>query len=225
MAAMRKRLLLLGPPGSGKGTQAERLSQALGVPVLGTGDLLRDAIARGTELGLKAKEFVDSGRLVPDDIIIQVMRERMQAEDAREGFILDGFPRTVPQAEGLDRILRELGYELQCVLEIAVDEEAVVERMVNRRICPSCGKVYNLKSSPPAKDSVCDDCGAALIQRSDDRPETIRERMRVYRESTAPLREFYEERGLLRTVDGNGSVEEVFGRILEVLENGGDSKG
>ncbi|MBD3336518.1 MAG: adenylate kinase [Candidatus Eisenbacteria bacterium] len=209
-----KRVILLGPPGSGKGTQAERLRERLEVPILGTGDILRAEIADDSELGRKAKEYVDSGRLVPDGLIIEMMRGRLSRKDARQGFILDGFPRTVEQAEGLDEILAGLEMKLERVIEIAVDPEVVVQRMSARRVCRNCGRVYNAIHNPPEKEGVCDSCGGEVVQRSDDNPETIRQRLEVYRTNTEPLIAYYEKRGVLRHIDGEGSVDEIQERLL-----------
>jgi len=211
------RLVLFGPPGAGKGTQAKKLKARFGIPQISTGDILREARRKGTELGRKAAEYMDRGELVPDEIILGLVRERLSQMDCRDGFVLDGFPRTIPQAEGLERILEEMGKPLDKVVSLAVPDEVIVERLSARRICERCGQEYNLKTRPPNKDRVCDLCGGKLIQRPDDVPDTIRERLRVYREKTEPLRNFYLKRGLWVEVDGVGDVEEVFERIGRVL--------
>ena len=211
------RLVLFGPPGAGKGTQAKKLKARFGIPQISTGDILREARRKGTELGRKAAEYMDRGELVPDEIILGLVRERLSQMDCRDGFVLDGFPRTIPQAEGLERILEEMGKPLDKVVSLAVPDEVIVERLSARRICERCGQEYNLKTRPPNKDQVCDLCGGKLIQRPDDVPDTIRERLRVYREKTEPLRNFYLKRGLWVEVDGVGDVEEVFERIGRVL--------
>jgi len=211
------RLVLFGPPGAGKGTQAKKLKARFGIPQISTGDILREARRKGTELGRKAAEYMDRGELVPDEIILGLVRERLSQMDCRDGFVLDGFPRTIPQAEGLERILEEMGKPLDKVVSLAVPDEVIVERLSARRICERCGQEYNLKTRPPNKDQVCDLCGGKLIQRPDDVPDTIRERLRVYREKTEPLRNFYLKRGLWVEVDGVGDVEEVFERIGRAL--------
>jgi len=218
-----KRILLLGAPGSGKGTQAEGLCARLGIPVLGSGNLLRAEIARESDLGTAAKRFVESGKLVPDELIVAMMKRRMEKPDARKGFLLDGFPRTLNQAESLDRILDELGVRLECVLEIDVDEEMVIGRMSSRRICEANGHVFNLLTHPPKRSGVCDHCGGRLVTRADDRPETIRQRLEVYRRNTEPLIRYYESRGVLRKLDGTGSVEEVLDRAVHVLSEPSES--
>ncbi|RKY61704.1 MAG: adenylate kinase [Candidatus Latescibacterota bacterium] len=211
------RLVLFGPPGAGKGTQAKKLKARFGIPQISTGDILREARRKGTELGRKAAEYMDRGELVPDEIILGLVRERLSQMDCRDGFVLDGFPRTIPQAEGLERILEEMGKPLDKVVSLAVPDEVIVERLSARRICERCGQEYNLKTRPPNKDQVCDLCGGKLIQRPDDVPDTIRERLRVYREKTEPLRNFYLKRGLWIEIDGVGDVEEVFERIGRAL--------
>ena len=210
-------MILFGPPGAGKGTQAKKLQAALGIPQISTGDILREARRQGTELGRRAAEYMDQGELVPDEVILGLVRERLSQPDCRDGFVLDGFPRTILQAEGLEGILEETGRPLDRVVSLAVPDEVIVERLSARRVCGRCGQEYNLKTRPPRRDEVCDRCGGELVQRPDDRPETIRERLRVYREKTEPLRSFYRERGLWAEVDGVGGVEEVFVRVRRAL--------
>ncbi len=212
------RLILLGPPGAGKGTQAKRLIERYGIPQISTGDILRAAVREGTELGRKAKQYMDAGQLVPDEVVIGIIRERLKEADCAKGFILDGFPRTVPQAEALKSVLAELGQALDHVVSIEVPDEDLVERLTGRRTCRSCGAMYHIKFSPPKQEGICDRCGGELYQRDDDREETIRARLKVYHEQTAPLVEFYEREGLLRRIDGVGSVDEIYRRILGVLE-------
>ncbi|HID10767.1 MAG TPA: adenylate kinase [Candidatus Latescibacteria bacterium] len=211
------RLVLFGPPGAGKGTQAKKLQTKLGIPQISTGDILREARRQGTELGRRAAEYMDQGELVPDEVILELVRERLSQPDCRDGFVLDGFPRTIPQAEGLEGILEEMGRPLDRVVSLTVPDEVIVERLSARRVCGRCGQEYNLKTCPPRWDEVCDRCGGELVQRPDDRPETIRERLRVYKEKTEPLGSFYRERGLWAKVDGVGGVEEVFGRVRRAL--------
>ncbi|GAB4261773.1 adenylate kinase [Deferrisoma sp.] len=212
------RLILLGPPGAGKGTQAKRLIERYGIPQISTGDILRAAVRDGTELGRKAKEYMDAGKLVPDEVVIGIIEERLQEPDCAKGFILDGFPRTVPQADALGEVLGKLGQAIDHVVSIEVPDEELVERLTGRRTCRGCGAMYHVKFTPPAKDGVCDKCGGELYQRDDDREETIRSRLKVYHDQTAPLVEYYEKAGLLRRVPGQGSVDEIYQRILEVLE-------
>lgn len=204
--------MLLGAPGAGKGTQAKRLVARMGVPQISTGDMLRAAVANGTELGLRAKAFMDGGQLVPDELVIGIVRERLSAADCAKGYILDGFPRTVEQAEALDAFA-----PLDRVVEIEVDPEDVVERLSGRRTCKACGAIYHVVHTPPAVEGVCDACGGALYQRSDDQEASIRERLVEYAKKTEPLSRWYEERGLLARVEGKGSPGEVYGRIAAVL--------
>ncbi len=211
------RLVLVGPPGSGKGTQSEWMKKDLGIPQLSTGDMLRDAVARGTELGKRVKDYLESGRLVPDEVILDLMRERLEEPDAQKGFILDGFPRTVGQAEGLEQMLEAKGLSLDRVIEIRVGDDEIVRRLTSRRVCPKCKAVYNLHYKPPKKEGVCDVCGTELIQRDDDKEETIRQRLEVYRKQTAPLIDFYEKRGLLLVVDGNKGSDSARLQIRKAL--------
>ncbi len=211
-------LILLGAPGAGKGTQAKMIAEKYGLAHIATGDILREAVAKGTELGKKAKEYMDRGELVPDEIVIGIVKERLKEPDCQKGFILDGFPRTLPQAEALDKMLEELGMKIDAVINIAVPEEEVVRRIAYRRTCKKCGAVYHLIYAPPKEDNKCDKCGGELYQREDDKEETVRERYRVYRERTEPLIEYYRKKGLLYEVDGTKSIEEVFKQIEETLK-------
>ena len=211
-------LILLGPPMSGKGTQASRLSLLLGVPQISSGDLFRDNIKNQTDLGKKAKAFIDRGDLVPDEVTIGMVAQRLSEPDCAEGALLDGFPRTIPQAEELDRILMGLGTSLTGVLSIGVPEDVLVERAGGRRICRSCGKSYHLTFNPPAQDGLCDYDGGELYQREDDLPETVRQRLAVYHQQTSPLSMLYLERGLLREINGNQPIDEVAADIARVVE-------
>jgi adenylate kinase len=205
-----RRLLMLGPPGVGKGTQAQRLVEKLGVPQISTGMMLRDAVAAKTAVGLAAQAVMARGDLVSDEIVIAVAEQRLAAPDARRGFILDGFPRTVPQAEALDGALAELGRRVDRVVVLQADDEVLVKRLAGRRSCPNCGAVYNVHFNPPAAEGVCDRCGHALVHRSDDTPETVRNRLEVYRAQTEPLIRFYEGRGApVAYVVGDRPVDEV----------------
>jgi adenylate kinase len=209
-------LILLGPPGAGKGTQAAHLVEDFGLPYIATGDILRAAVKAGTELGSKAKEYMDEGDLVPDDVIVGVVGERLEEDDTRDGFVLDGFPRTIPQAEALDRRLEEMGRRLTAVLCIEVPDDVIVKRISGRRICPD-GHVYHVDFDPPQRDGVCDHDGKPLEQRPDDAPEKVKRRLEVYHEQTAPLVGYYDDRGLLHTFDGTRSQEEVRDHIRATL--------
>jgi len=206
---MKKKIILLGPPGAGKGTQAKRIVEKTGLLHLSTGDILRDEVARGTELGKQAKAYMDRGDLVPDELIIGMIRGRIENAD---GFILDGFPRTVAQAEALERIT-----PVDVVIDIELERDEVIRRLSSRRVCRNCGKIYNLISNPPKLDGKCDACGGELYQRDDDRPEVIENRYDVYTSSTAPLIEFYRSRGLLVEVDGKADPDAIFARIMEII--------
>lgn len=212
------RAVLVGPPGAGKGTQAQILAAELSIPKVSTGDIFRANVSGGTELGKKAKEYMDRGDLVPDEVTNAMVKDRLAQEDAAGGFLLDGFPRNVPQAETLKGMLRDLDTRLDVVLELRVDEDEVVRRLSGRRSCPQCGRVYHVEYDPPKAEGRCDDDGAALYQRDDDREETIRHRLKVYREQTAPLVEYYEKEGLLATIAATGPVAEVSGRAMAAIE-------
>jgi adenylate kinase len=215
---MMQNLILLGPPGAGKGTQAEKISELYGIPHISTGDIFRDNLKRGTELGLKAKEYMDRGELVPDEVVIGIVRGRLAEPDCEKGFVLDGFPRTVAQADALKEMLAGLGKSIHHVLNIQVPDETVVERLTARRTCRSCGAVYHLKFNPPREDGKCDVCGGELYVRDDDREETVRARLEEYRAKTQPLIDYYRAEGLLRDIDGSASMEEVLSSIRKVLE-------
>jgi adenylate kinase len=210
-------LVLLGPPGSGKGTQGERLQADFRLPYYATGDILRAAVRDETELGRKAKEYMDRGDLVPDDVIIGVIAERVQSAEASDGFILDGFPRTTAQAEALDEEMKRLGRELTAAIQIDVPEDEVVRRLGGRRTCAKEGHVFHVEFDPPKNADVCDICGSRLIVRDDDKPEVIRHRLEQYHTKTEPLISYYEEKGILRRVDGSRSPDEVGDRIRALL--------
>lgn len=203
------RLILLGPPGAGKGTQAETLVKKLEVPHISTGDMFRKAIKEGTPLGKKAKEYMDAGQLVPDEVTIGIVKERVAQSDCAKGFLLDGFPRTVTQAEALSAILQEMETALDAVISIEVPKEKLVSRLTGRRVCKACGATYHLVYNPPSKASVCDACGGELYQRSDDTEETVVNRLNVYEDQTAPLIEYYEGKGLLKKIDGDQGIDKV----------------
>jgi adenylate kinase len=210
------KVILIGPPGSGKGTQAKRLAAKLTVPHISTGDMLREAVADGTELGLKAAPIMKSGGLVSDDLILGIVHDRFGKPDMEKGFILDGFPRTLVQAEGLDKIVGNGGERLR-VTELLVPDDAIVRRITLRRTCPSCGAIYHLENNPPANDTVCDRCGAEVIARPDDTEEAVRKRLEAFHRQTLPVATFYRSKSLLREVDGIGPVDEVFERIEKSL--------
>jgi adenylate kinase len=212
-------LVLLGPPGAGKGTQAERLEKELKLPHVASGDLFRENLRNETELGLLAKKYMDKGQLVPDDVTTAMVRERLQRPNCDQGAILDGFPRTQPQAESLDKMLAEMGRKLDGVLYIAVPDEELVRRLSGRWICRQCQTPYHAIFSPPAKEGVCDDCSGVLYQRDDDKPDTVRARLKVYHHQTAPLIDYYRQSGLLVEVDGAGDIETVSTALLEAARN------
>ncbi len=211
------KLILLGPPGAGKGTQAVRLVEHFGIPQISTGDILRKAVKDGTELGTLAKKYMDKGELVPDEVVIGIIRDRLMEPDCQKGYILDGFPRTIAQAEALDEMLEKMGARIDHVVNISVADEEIIKRLTGRRTCPNCGAGYHILFDPPKKDGICDKCGTKLIQRDDDKEETIRARLEVYRRQTEPLIKYYEAKQLLRTIPGEGSMEEIFNAILKAL--------
>lgn len=207
------KLILLVPPGAGKGTQAEILNKKLGIPTISTGNILRAAVKNGTPVGLKAKEYMDAGKLVPDEVIIGVISERLAEADCQNGFILDGVPRTIPQAEALEKA----GISFDAVVSIEISDEEIVERMAGRRVCTACGAPYHVKNMPPKVEGVCDACGGKLEARADDKPEVVRDRLQVYHKETAPLKDFYAARNLLKTVDNQPTVAETTTAILNAL--------
>jgi adenylate kinase len=210
-------ILFLGAPGAGKGTQASIIAKKLGIPHISTGDIFREAVSKGTELGKKAKEYMDRGELVPDEIVIGIVKERIVADDCKNGFVLDGFPRTVAQAEALDRVLSEIDRKIDYVLNIVVSEDGVVKRLTGRRTCKNCGAVYHVIFNPPQKEGVCDVCGGELYQRDDDKEETVRNRLQVYFEKTAPLIDYYRNKGVLVDINGEQTVDEVTKEIERVI--------
>jgi len=215
--AASARVVLLGPPGAGKGTQAKLLEQEFGAVQISTGDILRKAVADQTPLGKQAGDFIKRGALVPDDVIVDLIAERLQQKDCAKGFLLDGFPRTIPQAESLDAILKKLALNLNCVLSVQVPREVIIERLAGRRTCRKCGALSHVVFDPPKQAGVCDRCGGELFQRDDDREETIVHRLTVYENQTAPLVDYYRRRGALREIDGVGSVSEIRARVMTAL--------
>jgi adenylate kinase len=213
------RLVLVGPPGAGKGTQAEFIAAHLSVPKISTGDLFRANVGHGTALGLEAKKYMDSGQLVPDEVTINMVKDRLAEPDATDGFLLDGFPRNVPQAKVLDDMLKDLGVAIDVVLELVVDGDEVVRRLSGRRTCRGCGKIWHIEFDPTALKDICDRCGGELFQRDDDKPDTIQNRLAVYDEQTAPLVGFYAEQGKLVGIDATGPVEDVTERAIDALRS------
>jgi len=210
-------VVLLGPPGAGKGTQAKLLEQEFGAVQISTGDILRKAVADQTPLGKQAGDFIKRGALVPDDLIIDLIAERLQQPDCAKGFVLDGFPRTIPQAESLDVLLKKLALNLNCVLSVQVPREVIIERLAGRRTCKQCGALSHIVFDKPKQAGVCDRCGGELFQRDDDKEETIANRLTVYEAQTAPLVGYYSRQGLLREIDGVGSIDEIRTRVMKAL--------
>ena len=211
------KIIMLGAPGAGKGTQDKMIAEKYGLPHISTGDIFRANIKNGTELGKEAKEYMDKGLLVPDELTVRLLLDRVAKEDCKNGYVLDGFPRTIPQAEVLDAELEKLGEKVDYAVNVDVPDENIVNRMSGRRACLSCGATYHIVSIPPKKEGVCDVCGSELVLRDDDRPETVQNRLKVYHEQTQPLIDFYEKKGVLRSVDGTLPMEEVFGAITKIL--------
>lgn len=207
-------MIFLGAPGAGKGTQAEVVCKELNIPAISTGNMLREAVKNGTDAGLAAKKFMDAGDLVPDDVVIGVLKDRIAQDDAKNGFILDGFPRTVPQAEALEK----MGVQIDKVIEIDVADEAITARMSGRRVCEKCGNSYHIEFKPTKVEGVCDACGGNVVQRADDKPETVVARLKTYHEKTAPLKDFYESRGKLKSVKGQDSIEETSKLVLAAIK-------
>jgi len=211
-------LILLGPPGAGKGTQAQRMVDRYHIPQISTGDILRTAVKENIPLGMKAKGFMDQGQLVPDEIVIGIIEERLKAKDCNPGFILDGFPRTIPQAEALQPILTKIGKKIDHVINIEVDPEELVRRLTGRRTCKNCGAMFHLLFQPPKKEGICDRCGGTLYQRADDKEETIRTRLKEYEKQTAPLIQYYQGKKTLRSIQGVGGPNQIFDQIIRLLD-------
>ena len=207
-------LILLGAPGAGKGTQAEVICSHLSIPAISTGNIIREALKSGTEMGVRAKSFMDAGKLVPDEVVIGIIKERLAQDDCKGGFVLDGFPRTIPQAEALDN----MGIQIDKVIDIEVTDDAIVQRMSGRRVCESCGASYHLLYNKPAVEGVCSKCGGTLIQRKDDHPDTVKARLNVYHEQTEPLKGYYDKQGKLCVVEGQDDVAHTTKSVLATLE-------
>ena len=212
------RLIFIGPPGVGKGTQATLIKEYFGVVHLSTGQILRYEISQETPLGIIAKSFIDKGNLVPDNEVLKIMSKRLMGENAKKGYLLDGYPRTIPQAEGLDNLLSEMKQELNAIISLEVDDKTIIKRLSSRRSCEKCGNITNLLFKEPKKMGICDKCGGKLLQRSDDRKEVITKRLEVYDEQTAPLLNYYRDRKIIKKVNGSGNINSVFQRILEVIK-------
>ncbi|HWQ76391.1 MAG TPA: adenylate kinase [Syntrophomonas sp.] len=211
-------IILLGPPGAGKGTQAELIKANYPILHISTGDMFREAVGNATAMGMEAKKYMDAGQLVPDEVTIGVVEERLSQPDCSNGFLLDGFPRTIPQAEALDKVLAKMGKQVELALEITVPDAIIIDRMTGRVSCSKCKTVYNTKFSPPAQAGVCDKCGGELVQRSDDKEETVKNRLKVYAEQTQPLLSYYEKAGKLKSLDGNRDPQVVFKDVQGLLE-------
>ena len=211
------KIIMLGAPGAGKGTQAKMIADKYGVPHISTGDIFRANIKNGTELGMEAKKYMDQGLLVPDELTVSILLDRVAQDDCKNGYVLDGFPRTIPQAEVLDSELTKLGDHIDYAINVDVPDENIVKRMSGRRACLTCGATYHIEHVPPKKEGICDVCGSELVLRDDDKPETVKNRLNVYHEQTQPLIDFYTEKGVLKTVDGTVPMEEVFAAITAIL--------
>ena len=211
------KIIMLGAPGAGKGTQAKMIAAKYGVPHISTGDIFRANIKNGTELGAKAKEYMDKGLLVPDELVVDLVIDRFKADDCAKGYILDGFPRTIPQAEALDKALSAIGDSVDYAINVEVPDENIIERMSGRRACVGCGATYHIAYAPTSKEGICDKCGGGLILRDDDKPETVLKRLGVYHEQTQPLIDYYTEAGILKEVDGTININDVFAEIVKIL--------
>lgn len=211
------KIIMLGAPGAGKGTQAKKIADKYSIPHISTGDIFRANIKNGTELGKQAKEYMDKGQLVPDELTVKILLDRVAQEDCKNGYVLDGFPRTIPQAEVLDKALTELGDHIDYAIDVNVPDENIIKRMSGRRACLTCGATYHIEHVPPKKEGICDACGNELVLRDDDKPETVKNRLDVYHKQTQPLIDYYTEKNILKTVDGTVDMMDVFGAITSIL--------
>ena len=211
------KIIMLGAPGAGKGTQAKKIAEKYAIPHISTGDIFRANIKNGTELGQKAKGYMDQGLLVPDELVVDLVADRVKQGDCKNGYVLDGFPRTIPQAEALDHALAEMGEKMDYAINVEVPDENIVNRMSGRRACVDCGATYHIVYAPTKEDGVCDKCGGSLILRDDDKPETVKKRLGVYHDQTQPLIDYYTNAGILKVVDGTIEIEDVFGEIVKIL--------
>ena len=211
------KIIMLGAPGAGKGTQADKICAKYNIPHISTGDIFRANIKNNTELGQKAKSYMDKGELVPDELVVDLVVDRIKADDCTNGYVLDGFPRTIPQAEALDAALTKINEKMDYALDIELADEKIVERMSGRRVCVKCGTPYHIVNIPPKKEGICDKCGSELVLRDDDKPETVQKRLEIYHDQTHPLIEYYEKKGVLHTVDGTQTMEDVFKNITDIL--------
>lgn len=214
---LKMKIIMLGAPGAGKGTQAKMIAEKYGIPHISTGDIFRSNIKDGTELGMEAKKYMDQGLLVPDELTVKILLDRVARADCRNGYVLDGFPRTIPQAEVLDQALEKIGDQIDFAINVSVPDENIVKRMSGRRACVGCGATYHIEHIPPKKEGICDTCGMELILREDDKPETVQNRLNVYHSQTQPLIEFYQKKGILQTVDGTVDMKAVFDAIVAIL--------
>ena len=213
------KIIMLGAPGAGKGTQAKKIAAKYEIPHISTGDIFRANIKHGTELGKKAKTYMDQGLLVPDELVVDLVVDRVNQDDCTKGYVLDGFPRTIPQAEALDAALEKMGQKIDYAIDVDVPDENIINRMSGRRACVDCGATYHIVYAPTKKENICDNCGGGLILRDDDKPETVKKRLDVYHEQTQPLIDYYTKAGALRTVDGTIDIDEVFAAIVKILED------
>ena len=213
------KIIMLGAPGAGKGTQAKKIAAKYEIPHISTGDIFRANIKNGTELGKKAKTYMDQGLLVPDELVVDLVVDRVNQDDCTKGYVLDGFPRTIPQAEALDAALGKMGQKIDYAIDVDVPDENIINRMSGRRACVDCGATYHIVYAPTKKENICDNCGGGLILRDDDKPETVKKRLDVYHEQTQPLIDYYTKAGALRTVDGTIDIDEVFAAIVKILED------
>ena len=211
------KIIMLGAPGAGKGTQAKKIAEKYNIPHISTGDIFRANIKNNTELGKKAKEYMDQGLLVPDELTCDLVTDRIQKDDCSNGFILDGFPRTIPQAEALDKALKAMGQSMDYAINVDVADDNIIDRMSGRRACLKCGATYHIVAIPPKKEGICDACGSELVQRDDDKPETVQKRLDVYHEQTQPLIDYYTKKGIIKDVDGTQQMDDVFNAIVKIL--------